>query len=87
MISLYNENLAFILINTSITYIDLNCSQEFCKEGYYFPGGAVDAGETLAIAAHREALEEAGAKIVLKGILSIEFEVGSHVIHVISHLM
>ena len=37
------------------------------------PGGAVDAGEGLKHAAHRECLEEAGVEIELKGILAFEY--------------
>ena len=45
---------------------------EFSSQGFWLPGGAVDAGETFSVAAHRECMEEAGVDIVLKGILSVE---------------
>lgn len=46
--------------------------QEFGNEGFWCPGGAVDVGETVVAAAHRECLEEAGIAVKLKGILSLE---------------
>ena len=42
------------------------------NRGWWIPGGAVDAGETFAVAAHRECLEEAGVKINLMGIIKID---------------
>ena len=39
------------------------------------PSGKVDAGETIFEAAYRECLEEAGIKIKLLGILSIEHKI------------
>jgi hypothetical protein len=48
--------------------------QEFCNQGYWVPGGAVDAGETFSTAAIRETMEEAGIDIELKGILGIDYE-------------
>lgn len=47
--------------------------QEFARSGYWLPGGRVDAGEKLSEAAIRETLEEAGVDVVLKGILTIQF--------------
>ena len=44
--------------------------------GWWIPGGAVDAGESFSVGAHRECMEEAGVKIVLKGILKID-----HILH------
>eukprot|EP00035_Acanthoeca_spectabilis_P037989 m.49186 g.49186 ORF g.49186 m.49186 type:complete len:349 (+) comp8947_c0_seq1:81-1127(+) len=41
--------------------------------GWWLPGGGVDAGQTLAEAAVREADEEAGCKIRLTGVLRVEF--------------
>mmetsp|Transcript_14580 Transcript_14580/g.21977 ORF Transcript_14580/g.21977 Transcript_14580/m.21977 type:complete len:351 (+) Transcript_14580:100-1152(+) len=46
--------------------------QEFANQGFWVPGGAVDAGETFVAAATRETLEEAGINIEVKGILSID---------------
>ena len=46
--------------------------QEFSGQGFWLPGGAVDAGESYATAARRETLEEAGVSVELKGILCIE---------------
>ena len=48
--------------------------QEFGNQGYWLPGGAVDAGESLTSAAIRETKEEAGIDIELKGILGIEYD-------------
>jgi 8-oxo-dGTP pyrophosphatase MutT (NUDIX family) len=48
--------------------------QEFSNQGFWVPGGAVDAGESFATAAIRETQEEAGIDITLKGILSVEHE-------------
>jgi ADP-ribose pyrophosphatase YjhB (NUDIX family) len=51
----------------------LNCFfPEFAGQGFWLPGGAVDAGETFSQAAIRECMEEAGVMIVLKGLLAIE---------------
>eukprot|EP00048_Salpingoeca_helianthica_P021701 m.13919 g.13919 ORF g.13919 m.13919 type:complete len:313 (+) comp6307_c0_seq1:35-973(+) len=49
--------------------------QEFASEGFWFPGGRMDPGETFAMAAIRECQEEAGVKIVLKGVLGVEHTV------------
>jgi 8-oxo-dGTP pyrophosphatase MutT (NUDIX family) len=38
-------------------------------------GGAVDGGETFQMAGKREVLEEAGVRVVLKGIIRIEHTV------------
>mmetsp|Transcript_12513 Transcript_12513/g.19689 ORF Transcript_12513/g.19689 Transcript_12513/m.19689 type:complete len:154 (+) Transcript_12513:654-1115(+) len=46
--------------------------QEFCNQGFWLPGGAVDPGESLQGAAIRETKEEAGIDIMLTGILKIE---------------
>ena len=43
------------------------------NRGWWIPGGAVDEGETFNIAAHRECWEEAGVKIKLLGIISIDY--------------
>jgi 8-oxo-dGTP pyrophosphatase MutT (NUDIX family) len=40
--------------------------------GWYLPAGRVEPGESLAIAAQRETLEEAGIKIRLDGVLRVE---------------
>ena len=42
------------------------------NRGWWIPGGGVDAGESFAEAAVREAWEEAGVKIKLKGVLRVE---------------
>ena len=41
-------------------------------KGWWLPGGGVDAGELPDQAAKRECIEEAGMKIEIKGMLSIE---------------
>ena len=41
-------------------------------EGWWIPGGSVNAGETFSKAAIRECLEEANVKVQLKGILRID---------------
>mmetsp|Transcript_19870 Transcript_19870/g.45303 ORF Transcript_19870/g.45303 Transcript_19870/m.45303 type:complete len:356 (-) Transcript_19870:302-1369(-) len=46
--------------------------QEFCNQGFWLPGGAVDPHESLSSAAIRETKEEAGVDIELTGILKIE---------------
>jgi len=40
--------------------------------GWYLPAGRVEPGESLTAAVHRETLEEAGIRIVLRGVLRIE---------------
>jgi len=47
--------------------------QESGSAGFWLPGGRVEVGEQLDVAAERETLEEAGVKIRLTGILKIEF--------------
>jgi phosphatase NudJ len=42
------------------------------NRGWWIPAGAVDEGETFAQAGHRECLEEAGIKVILKGLLRID---------------
>ena len=41
-------------------------------QGWYFPAGRVEPGESLTRAAHRETLEEAGIPIHLDGVLRVE---------------
>ena len=47
--------------------------QEYGGEGYWLPGGGVDAGENLEAAAERETLEEAGVRVSIKGVLRVEY--------------
>ena len=42
------------------------------EQGWYFPAGGVDPGETFAQAACRETREEAGLEVRLRGIYRIE---------------
>lgn len=48
------------------------CVKETDNRGWWIAGGGVEASETFKAAAVREAWEEAGVKIKLKGILKIE---------------
>jgi len=41
-------------------------------QGWYFPAGRMEPGETWAQTAHRETLEEAGVPIQLQGIARVE---------------
>lgn len=47
--------------------------KECCQLGWWLPGGRVDPGETFEQAAIRESMEEAGCRVVLQGILAIEY--------------
>lgn len=47
--------------------------QEFADQGFWCPGGAVDAGESFRQAAIRETIEEAGIEVELRGVLGIEY--------------
>jgi 8-oxo-dGTP pyrophosphatase MutT (NUDIX family) len=48
--------------------------QEFGRQGYWLPGGAVDPGEDIRTAAVRETLEEAGVRVKLTGVLRVELQ-------------
>ncbi|KAL6047830.1 NUDIX hydrolase [Balamuthia mandrillaris] len=50
------------------------CNHE--HDGWYFPAGRVDYGESFATGAVREALEEAGVPVILDGVLRIEHTPG-----------
>jgi 8-oxo-dGTP pyrophosphatase MutT (NUDIX family) len=65
-------NFSLVICRHPITGKFLLC-QEFANQGFWCPGGAVDAGELLSVAAKRETLEEAGIDVDLKGILSVEY--------------
>lgn len=65
-------NFSLVICRHPVTGKFLLC-QEFANQGFWCPGGAVDPGETLSIAAKRETLEEAGIDVELKGILGIEY--------------
>ena len=70
MTKLYNFSL--VMCRHPVTGKFLLC-QEFANQGFWCPGGAVDAGELLTVAARRETLEEAGIDVELKGILAVEY--------------
>jgi 8-oxo-dGTP pyrophosphatase MutT (NUDIX family) len=65
-------NFSLVICRHPVTGKFLLC-QEFANQGFWCPGGAVDPGEMLTVAAKRETLEEAGIDVELKGILSIEY--------------
>ncbi|KAH3761821.1 NUDIX hydrolase domain protein [Pelomyxa schiedti] len=46
---------------------------EWGNEGWWLPAGHAEANETLQVAAVREALEESGVNVVLRGLLRVEF--------------
>ena len=47
--------------------------QEFGDQGFWIPGGHVDPGESMIMAAKRETIEEAGIDVDIKGILTIQY--------------
>jgi len=59
-----------IVQNKEGKYLAVN---ETRQRGWWLPAGRVEPGETFEQAAHRETLEEAGIKILLKGILRVEY--------------
>lgn len=46
--------------------------QEYDNQGYWLPGGGIDANEMPDVAAARECLEEAGVEVELTGLLRVE---------------
>lgn len=66
-------NFSLVVCKHPLTGKYLLC-QEFANQGFWLPGGAVDAGESLTKAAVRECEEEAGITVNLKGILGIEYD-------------
>jgi 8-oxo-dGTP pyrophosphatase MutT (NUDIX family) len=48
------------------------CVQEYGSQGFWLPGGGVDAGELPWLAAERECMEEAGVAVRLTGVLRVE---------------
>lgn len=64
-------NFALIICQHPVTKKFL-AVHETKNRGWWIPGGGVDAGETFREAAIREAMEEAGVEIQLKGVLKIE---------------
>eukprot|EP00127_Corallochytrium_limacisporum_P002638 Clim_evm74s134 gene=Clim_evmTU74s134 len=58
---------------TSKRYVAVEETQ---NRGWWLPGGKVDPGETFAIAACRETMEEAGIEVRLKGVLRVEHSPG-----------
>jgi 8-oxo-dGTP pyrophosphatase MutT (NUDIX family) len=65
-------NFSLVICRHPVTGKFLLC-QEFANQGFWCPGGGVDAGELMSEAARRETLEEAGVDVQLKGILSVEY--------------
>lgn len=66
-------NFSLVVCKHPLTGKYLLC-QEFANQGFWLPGGAVDAGESLTKAAIRECEEEAGITVQLKGLLGIEYD-------------
>jgi len=70
----YRDSFTSVLISMAVVrHKDKFVSVDEGKEGWYLPAGRVDAGETFATGARREAMEEAGCDIELTGLLRFEY--------------
>eukprot|EP00002_Diphylleia_rotans_P019759 TRINITY_DN3818_c0_g1_i12.p1 TRINITY_DN3818_c0_g1~~TRINITY_DN3818_c0_g1_i12.p1 ORF type:complete len:154 (-),score=30.52 TRINITY_DN3818_c0_g1_i12:24-425(-) len=65
-------NICFVVVRHPQTKRFL-AVKETCDRGWWLPAGRVDPGETFQEAAIRETIEEAGIRVRLTGILSIQF--------------
>jgi phosphatase NudJ len=65
-------NVVLVVVRRGDRFLLVQEAHERSPGLWYVPAGGVEAGETIAEAAHREVMEEAGATVRLTGLLRVE---------------